>query len=78
MLNMSARIQKDGRLWQVTFGYANKHKIKVTAKDLNGGTILTAPTHSKEILDILPIENWPAFAVPLANMPDNSNQERLF
>jgi hypothetical protein len=79
ILSLYTRITKDGKLWQITFAYGSKHNIKVTARDLHGRVTLSAPCHSKEILDLFPIEYWPAFAVPLANPSESSNgQERLF
>lgn len=79
MLNMYSRIEKDGKIWVVTFGIANRSKIKVTAKELNGRRIYTAPKDVKEIADLIPIELWPAFALPLANVAEDTNeQKRLF
>jgi hypothetical protein len=74
VLHLTSRINKDGKLWEVTFSYRNRRDVKVSAKNLNGRDILTAPQNADEILNIIPIEYWPAFAVHLSNININQNE----
>lgn len=67
-MKLYTRIVKYNSLWEVSFTFNSEKDIRVKARDLNRRITYTAPTHSKIITEVLPVELWPAFALPLANM----------